>query len=77
MKLFIWADPYQVPYGTSAYFAVAETVEEARKLAIKAPRYSYVRFYDGDGVGQSDQLLAVDPTRIVDLPCGEWHEWAE
>jgi len=44
MKLFIWCDPYHVPYGQSMFFAVADTVEQAREMAKEAPVYEYFRF---------------------------------
>jgi hypothetical protein len=53
--------------------AVAATVEEAREIARSAPRYTYGEFHQGDGC---DVPLG-EPTRVVDLPCAEWHEWAE
>lgn len=77
MKLFVWANPYQVKYGTSAFFAVAETVDDARAIARSAPRYSFFACEDGAGMANADQLLAGEPTRIIDVPCGEWHEWSE
>lgn len=78
MKLFVWADPYRVTYGSSAVFAVAETVEEARREAARGNWYSYVEFPHAHG-GSADALAAKlgEPTRVVDLPCAEWHEWTE
>jgi hypothetical protein len=73
MKLFVWADPYKIRYGSSALFAVAETEEQARALAINAPRYAYVRFKKDSGA----KAELGPPTRIVELPCAEWHEWEE
>lgn len=72
VKLFVWADPYTVHYGNSAVFAVAETVEQARKIAKGAPAYKYVAFPDGSG-----GYKLGEPTRVVDCPCAEWHEWEE
>jgi len=72
VKLFVWSDPYPVNYGTSAVFAVAETVEQAREIAQGAPAYTYVEFRDGTGGRELGE-----PTRVVDLPCAEWHEWSE
>jgi hypothetical protein len=78
LKLFIWANPYHVNYGNSGYFAVAETVDNARAIARSAHKYSYVEFDDGATFGATaDALLAGEPTRVVDIPCGEWHEWSE
>lgn len=77
MKLFVWADPYAVSFGASVYFAVAETVEEARKIAFDASRYSYGE-HEIDKIGEAAaQFLAGDPTRVLDVPCGEWHQWSE
>lgn len=73
MKLFVWSNPYPVSYGSSMVVAVAETVEQARELAKSAPRYTYNEFHQGDGYW----VTLGEPTRIVDLPCAEWHEWSE
>jgi hypothetical protein len=73
MKLFVWADPYPVHYGTSMCIAVAETEEDARKQAEKSFRYSYVKHQDGIGGGAE----LGPPTRVLDIPCAEWHEWSE
>lgn len=34
LKLFIWEDPYFVRWGMSLVVAIAETVEQAREVAI-------------------------------------------
>jgi hypothetical protein len=73
MKLYIWADPYHVSYGTSMLLAVARSVEEAKQLAARGARFSYVQYKQGDGM----EIDLGEPTRIVDLPCAEWHEWSE
>jgi len=75
MKLFVWADPYQVFYGNSMLFAAAETVEEAKELASKAHMYQYTAH---SNCVASDHLASAlgDPIRILDLPCAEWHEWS-
>jgi hypothetical protein len=73
MKLYIWADPYHVSYGTSMLLAVAHSVEEAKQLAARGARFSYVQYKQGDGM----EIDLGEPTRIVDLPCAEWHEWSE
>lgn len=73
MKLFVWADPYRIPYGTSAYFAIAETVEEPREIAGSAPAYSYTEYDDG----AVQRVKLGEPTRVIDFPCGEWHMWSE
>lgn len=79
MKLFVWANPYPVSYGSSMVFAVAETLEAARAEILGGNRYSYGEFFDGSGApiptAQIEKLG--EPTRIVDLPCAEWHMWQE
>ena len=77
MKLYIWADPYQVKYGVSMLLAVAESLEQAIAIADSARVYSYVRF-ESKGKNRSGMAIKLgEPTRVVDLPCAEWHEWCE
>jgi len=49
------------------------TLDEARTQAAKAPGYSYGQYPKAPG-GASPLK---EPTRIVELPCAEWHEWCE
>jgi hypothetical protein len=69
-KLFVWDDPYSVSYGTSLFFAVAENLEQAKKLAKRAP-YGHWKHKT------APQIELGEPSRVLDLPCGEWHEWSE
>lgn len=64
MKMYVWVDPYEVLYGSSLVIAVADSLEEARKEASKVNR-AYYAFPLGK------------PTRVLSLPCAEWHEWCE
>ena len=73
VKLFVWVDPYPVNYGSSMVFAVAETEESARAQVEGAPSYSFGQYENPPVKG----LKLGDPTRIVELPCAEWHEWSE
>lgn len=75
MKLFIWADPYSIRYGSTMLLAVAETEDAARKIAEGAPRYKYAQYRSAGETGGGIKLR--EPTRVVDLPCAEWHEWQE
>lgn len=77
MKLFIRADPYRVPYGGSMVFAVAETVEQAKIEVARAKAYSYCKFEADSSFVASSATKLEEPTRIVDLPCAEWHHWSE
>lgn len=75
VKMFVWANPYHIRYGTSAFFAVAETVDEARELAQRSKAYAYVEF--GGKQFDASSVVLGEPTRILDVPCGEWHDWSE
>ena len=74
-KLYVWANPYHVSHGTSGLFVVARSISEARDLAKKAPKYEYVEY--GQGEIDFSKIELGEPTRIVQLPCAEWHEWSE
>jgi hypothetical protein len=73
MKLFVWGQPYNVPFGSSMYFAVAETVEQAREMARTAPAFAYTSIEENP----PPAVLLGEPTRVLDLPCAEWHVWSE
>lgn len=73
MKLFVWENPYKVSYGHSMVFAIAPNLRAARRIALRAKTYSF---------GIETRKLPPDiklakPTRIVSLPCAEWHKWEE
>lgn len=74
MNLYIWADPHHVPYGGSLLVAVAETLDEAKAIAKRSPCYEFGG-YLGDITG--DQIPLGEPTRVVPVPCAEWHQWSE
>jgi hypothetical protein len=82
MKLFIWKDPYDVSYGSSLLIAVAETVEDARAQALKGRVCAFGEDYEHKQPKGTDddwrpQITLGEPTRVLDLPCAEWHEWSE
>ena len=62
MKLYIWNDPYSVSYGGACIYAVAETVEEARELASRAPISEFGFEPDVRPFGCGDKLELGDPT---------------
>lgn len=72
MKMYVWNEPYEVSYGSSICFAVAETVEQAREIAARAWLYHY-----GFSKDKPPKEVLGEPTRVYDLPCAEWHEWSE
>ncbi len=73
MKLYVWANPYKVRYGSSMVFAIAESLEAAKQQARHGDGYSYGEF---SNAAPTNTELG-EPTRVVDLPCAEWHEWSE
>lgn len=74
MKMFVWADPYKIPYGSTMLVAVAETEDEAREMAVKSPAYAYAAYEDES---TPTNVHLGSPTRVVELPCAEWHAWPE
>jgi hypothetical protein len=76
MKLYLWAEPYAVNYGSSMVFAVAATLAAAKKQAAKGLVYKYGK-YQQDWSPKDIAAKLGEPTRVLDLPCAEWHEWSE
>lgn len=72
-KLFIWNNPYQVNYGGSIIYAVAETEQEARSAAANAMVISYGE-YEQDRL---DNMKLGKPTRVLDAPYAECYHWSE
>lgn len=75
MKLYFWNEPYPVKWGGSLLFAVAESLDEAKRIAASVMSYRY-------GVHENDTSFLIvqsadlgEPTRVLNLPCAEWHEW--
>lgn len=78
VKLFVWNEPYHVHYGSSLLFAVAETEEEARAIVVAEARHFQYGRVQERGPGYPPELVAkLGAPRVVDLPCAEFHEWAE
>lgn len=78
MKLFIWNDPYPVPYGSSMLFVVAENIEQAKELAAtQANSYAFgmKQINVGNDRAITDKLGV--PDVVADLPCAQFHEWSE
>lgn len=63
-----------VHYGSSMLMVVAETIEQARELAKTGAAYTYGAFKQ-DRVPM--ESIDGEPTRVVDVPCAEWHKWSE
>jgi hypothetical protein len=74
LKLYVWADPYNVSYGSSMVFAVAENLAAARKQAAKGKFYSFGLFEKSHDMSH---VVLGKPSRVHKLPCAEWFEWSE
>lgn len=77
MKLFVWERPYPIHHGASLVFAVARSLEEAREVAARGKVYLNCQDDVSHEWLDSYALRLGEPTRVVDLPCAEWHEWEE
>jgi hypothetical protein len=72
MKLYVWVNPFKPSYGGSVIYAVADTLEQAKKLALTSERYAFgfhaIDDYPINELGE--------PDRILECPCAEcyWHE---
>lgn len=75
MKLFVWNKPISVKYGSTCLYVVAETEEQARKIAEGARMSKYGYSYEDGGV-QFDKPLGA-PSRVIDGPCAEVYFWQE
>lgn len=73
MKLYVWVDPYQVSYGSSLVFAIAEDLDAAKEQARTGTAFAYGKYSEPT----PSNVILGDPDRIVDLPCAEWHMWSE
>ena len=81
MKLYIWVDPYNVSYGHSMVYAVAENLREAKKAAREGKVFSSnIDFSDAKRFPDYQHRRNIElkePNFVYDLPCAVWSEWAE
>jgi hypothetical protein len=77
MKLFVWNVPYPVDYGGSIIYAVAETVGQAREVAMKAPLSKYGYEPKSLNEGSNWPFKLGKPDRVLAVPCAEIYEWSE
>jgi hypothetical protein len=75
MKLFVWNNPYDVRYGGSCLYVIANDVDEARKLA-KEKCYD-TAFGDQWKENKGVNVYGKEPTRVHELPHAECYEWEE
>ena len=75
LKVYIWVDPYPVSWGTSMVFAVAKNLEDAKaKAAYPQNLWAFSQFNNAKA---PTTIELGDPTRVLETPCAEWHEWSE
>lgn len=78
MKLYVWNDPYQVIYGGSCLYVIANNLREARKLAAtKCADASYGGFNRKDMKSCKVDVSKMEPTSIHELPHAECYHWEE
>lgn len=79
VKLFVWANPYSVGWGSSLLVVVAEDEAEARTKAAKAKCWSSGGCFERDYFDASAEAADLgSPTRLLDIAdAAEWHEWQE
>ncbi len=76
MKLFIWADPFPVWYGCSLLVVAAESVEDARREAVRGTSWAYGKHHS-ETPSCPENIELGEPTRVIEVPCAEWHQWGE
>lgn len=77
MKLFVWVDPYETEGLAAALFVVAENESQAREIAFdrqRAKSYWDCFLYVRNNWLPPKCVKLGPPTRVIDLPCAEWHE---
>lgn len=74
IKLYVWNNPYQVSYGGTCAYAIAESEDQAREIVSRSgvARYGYAP----DGMAREVEVTG-PPDRVHDLPYGEIYYWAE
>ena len=75
MKVFVWITPFEVSYGDSIAYAVAEDEDSARKQIRASKHFSYGIYDEGTHTGPLD--IDRPPDRVHDLPWAEIYSWSE
>ncbi len=74
MKLYVWNNPYDVAFGGSCAYAVADSEDEARALVEAASAAQYGHEPKGSSEGAK---VPGPPDRVHELPYAEIYEWSE
>lgn len=75
MKLYVWNNPYSVNWGGTIVYAIADSEEAARALAMVAPVSEFGYTPSHEQAGDLDINRPAD--RVLDLPCAEIYQWQE
>lgn len=76
MKLYVWNEPHRIEYGSTCLYAIAESEDEARAIALTA-RVSDFGWPPKDNAGVSASDINRPPDRVHDLPYAEVYQWSE
>jgi len=72
VKMYIWNNPYHVDYGSSLLVVLAHNLRQAKSEAKRGQGYIY-----GEYERPTPDVKLGKPTRVLNLPCAEWHRWEE
>jgi hypothetical protein len=73
MKLFIWNDPYDVNWGGSCLYVLAESLEQAKEQAKK----TVIAKFGSNPDSKTFEFQVGEPDRVIEGPYAEAYEWAE
>ena len=76
MKLYVWENPWHVDYGTSLVIAVADSLDEAKRVATEKLREPKWDAFEWDKETHQSVKLG-GPHEIIDCPTAAWFEWRE
>jgi hypothetical protein len=75
MNLYIWDRPYNVSWGQSRLCVVANSVEEARVVALTA-KHPYPIPHDAIVTPIKPEMVAREPDIVLPCPCADLEEWS-
>lgn len=74
LKLYIWDEPYPIPYGNSCLFVLAHTLTEAKKKALKQ---TLLGVHPHQPHRRPSKVALGKPDRVIRKPAAVWIEWEE
>lgn len=76
MKLYVWNNPYEVSYGGSCLYVIADSLRSARKLTKKALDTGFGMPYCDNSLNGCN-VDKIKPSRVHKLPHAEMYSWSE